>query len=100
VNPAMDKALEFLQKFAKDAKSGKIPKDRLRFGSPWKHPSKLDDPTQCQQWAKLQLLDFVQSLINTEFGVTCFLFFILYLIVLCFFAVAYNLQHLFYLYEI
>lgn len=69
VNPAMDKALEFLQKFANDAKSGKIPKDRLRFGSPWKHPSKLDDPTQCQQWAKLQLLDFVQSLINTEFGV-------------------------------
>lgn len=69
VNPAMDKALEFLQKFAKDAKSGKIPKDRLRFGSPWKHPSKLDDPTQCQQWAKLQLVDFVQSLINTEFGV-------------------------------
>ncbi|KAH8517896.1 hypothetical protein H0E87_005713 [Populus deltoides] len=69
VNPAMDKALEFLQKFAKHAKSGKIPKDRLRFGSPWKHPSKLDDPTQCQQWAKLQLLDFVQSLINTEFGV-------------------------------
>lgn len=69
VNPAMDKALEFLQKFAKDAKSGKIPKDKLRFGSPWKHPSKLDDPTQCQQWAKLQLLDFVQSLINTEFGV-------------------------------
>lgn len=69
VNPAMDRALELLQKFANDAKSGKIPKDRLRFGSPWKHSSKLDDPTQCQQWAKLQLLDFVQSLINTEFGV-------------------------------
>ncbi|XP_011008925.1 PREDICTED: uncharacterized protein LOC105114162 [Populus euphratica] len=69
VNPAMDKALEFLQKFANDSKSGKIPKDRLRFGSPWKHPPKLDDPTQHQQWAKLQLLDFVQSLINTEFGV-------------------------------
>ncbi|KAF9688263.1 hypothetical protein SADUNF_Sadunf02G0179100 [Salix dunnii] len=69
VNPAMDKAQELLQKFANDAKSGKIPKDRLRFGSPWKHSSKLDDPTQCQQWAKLQLLDFVQSLINTEFGV-------------------------------
>lgn len=69
VNPAMDKALELLQKFANEAKSGKIPKDRLRFGSPWKHSSKLDDPTQCQQWAKLHLLDFVQSLINTEFGV-------------------------------
>lgn len=69
VNPAMDRALELLQKFANDAKNGKIPKDRLRFGSPWKHSSKLDDPTQCQQWAKLQLLDFVQSLINTEFGV-------------------------------
>ncbi|KAJ7008543.1 hypothetical protein NC653_007264 [Populus alba x Populus x berolinensis] len=85
VNPAMDKALEFLQKFAKDAKSGKIPKDKLRFGSPWKHPSKLDNPTQCQQWAKLQLLDFVQSLINTEFGVTCVLF-ILYLNSVVFFC--------------
>ncbi|CAK7349040.1 unnamed protein product [Dovyalis caffra] len=68
VNPAMDKAQEFLQKFANDARSGKIPKDRLRFGSPWRHPPKRDDPTLCQQWAKLQLLDFVQSLVNTEFG--------------------------------
>jgi len=70
VNPAMDKALEFLQELASDARNGKIPKNRLCFGSPWRHPSKRDDPTLCQQRAKLQLLDFVQSLVNAEFGVT------------------------------
>lgn len=48
----------------------KSQKNRLCFGSPWRHPTKRDDPTLCQQRAKLQLLDFVQSLVNTEFGVT------------------------------
>lgn len=69
VNPAMDKALLLLQKFAMDAQSGKISKDRLRFGSPWRHPPRTDDPTLCHGWAKVQLMDFVQSLVNTEFGV-------------------------------
>ncbi|KAJ6873851.1 hypothetical protein NC651_032638 [Populus alba x Populus x berolinensis] len=69
VNPAMDKALEFLQKLASDARNGKIPKNRLCYGSPWRHPSKRDDPTLCQQRTKLQLLDFVQSLVNIEFGI-------------------------------
>ncbi|GMY09808.1 embryo defective 1381 [Fagus crenata] len=69
VNPAMDNALELLKKFAVDARSGKISKDKLRFGAPWRHPPKTDDPTLCMQWAKLQLMDFVQCLINTEFGV-------------------------------
>ncbi|KAJ6973335.1 hypothetical protein NC653_033617 [Populus alba x Populus x berolinensis] len=39
VNPAMDKALEFLQKLASDARNGKIPKNRLSYGCPWRHPS-------------------------------------------------------------
>lgn len=69
VNPAMDRALRLLQKFAADARSGKILKDRLRFGAPWRHPPKKDDPNLRMEWAKLQLMDFVQSLINTEFGV-------------------------------
>ncbi|EEF37072.1 uncharacterized protein LOC8282564 [Ricinus communis] len=69
VNPAMDKALAILQKFADDARNGKVPKDRLRFGAPWRHPPKRDDPALCSRWAKLQLMDFVQSLVNTDFGV-------------------------------
>lgn len=69
VNPAMDNALELLKKFAVDARNGKISKDKLRFGAPWRHPPKTDDPAQCMEWAKLQLMDFVQCLVNTEFGV-------------------------------
>lgn len=71
----MDKALALLQKFADDAKSGNIPKDRLHFGVPWRHPPQRDDSTLRLEWAKLQLMDFVQSLANTEFGVTNFFFF-------------------------
>ncbi|XP_057506857.1 uncharacterized protein LOC130790028 [Actinidia eriantha] len=69
VNPAMDKALSLLQKFANDARNGKIPEDRLQFGAPWRHPPRTDNPALCLEWAKLQLLDFVQSLVNAEFGV-------------------------------
>lgn len=70
VNPAMDRALEILQKFAIDVRSGKVSKDKLRFGAPWRHPPRTDDPTSNVEWAKLQLMDFVQSLVNTEFGVS------------------------------
>ncbi|XP_050103708.1 uncharacterized protein LOC126583411 isoform X1 [Malus sylvestris] len=69
VNPAMEKALGLLQKFAADARSGKFSKDRLRFGAPWRHPPPKNYPTMCLGWAKIQLMDFVQSLINTEFGI-------------------------------
>lgn len=70
VNPAMDKALLLLQKFAVDAQRGRILKDRLRFGSPWRHPPRKIDPVLLTEWAKLQLMDFVQSLVNTDFGVS------------------------------
>ncbi|MED6122598.1 hypothetical protein PIB30_041222 [Stylosanthes scabra] len=69
LNPAMDRALEILQKFAIDVCNGKVSKDRLRFGAPWRHPPQVDDPKLRMKWAKLQLMDFVQALINTEFGV-------------------------------
>ncbi|KAF8016733.1 hypothetical protein BT93_H2069 [Corymbia citriodora subsp. variegata] len=72
VNPAMDKALKILQNFAADVRCGRIPKDRLRFGAPWRHPPSDDNPTTNLEWAKLQLLDFVKSLINAEFGVNYF----------------------------
>ncbi|KAL3754577.1 hypothetical protein ACJRO7_001770 [Eucalyptus globulus] len=45
---------------------------RFRFGAPWRHPPSDDNPTLNLEWAKLQLLDFVQSLINAEFGVNYF----------------------------
>ncbi|KAL5988050.1 hypothetical protein ACLOJK_035813 [Asimina triloba] len=69
VNPAMESALENLQKFALDAVNGRISKDRLCFGAPWRHPPRADDPHQRLKWAKIQLMDFIQSLVNTEFGV-------------------------------
>ncbi|KAI3702594.1 hypothetical protein L6452_28340 [Arctium lappa] len=72
VNPAMDRVLSLLQKFALDAQRGKIPKDKLRFGAPWRHPPKKDDPCLRSEWAKLQLMDFIQSLVNAEFGINYF----------------------------
>ncbi|KAK1291305.1 hypothetical protein QJS10_CPB17g00279 [Acorus calamus] len=49
VNPAMESALVILQKFASDARN--------------------EDPLVSLQWAKLQLMDYIQSLIKTGFGV-------------------------------
>ncbi|XP_074309250.1 uncharacterized protein LOC141643829 [Silene latifolia] len=72
VNPAMDKALSILEKFASDAHNGKIPKDKLRFGASWRHPPRIDDPDRRVEWAKVQLMDFVQSLVNADFGINYF----------------------------
>ncbi|KAL9255293.1 hypothetical protein AKJ16_DCAP17985 [Drosera capensis] len=68
VNPGMDKASSLIEKFAEDTANGKISQDRLRFGAPWRHPPVADDALFRLKWAKLQLMDFVQSLVNTEFG--------------------------------
>lgn len=65
----MDNALSILQKFALDAQKGKIVKDKIRFGAPWKHPPRKDDPFLRSEWEKLQLMDFIQSLVSAEFGV-------------------------------
>ncbi|KAL1542348.1 hypothetical protein AAHA92_26455 [Salvia divinorum] len=68
VNPAMDKALLLLEKFAVDAQNGKIPEDTFRVGAPWRHPPKTDIAV----WAKVQLMDFIQSLVNAGFAVNYF----------------------------
>ncbi|KAM6565185.1 hypothetical protein CsatB_025183 [Cannabis sativa] len=68
VNPAMDRALELLQKFAADARSGKISEDKLRFGAPWRHPPQKNDATMRFEWAKIQLMDFLMSLVKADFG--------------------------------
>ena len=65
----MDRALSLLQNFALDAQKGKIPKDKLRFGAPWRYPPNKDDPSLRSEWAKLQLMDFIQCFVNAEFGV-------------------------------
>ncbi|KAK4741994.1 hypothetical protein SAY87_025582 [Trapa incisa] len=70
VNPAIDRSLKIIKKFAADAQSGRISKDKLHFGAPWRHPPPVaTDSTQRLDWAKLQLIDFLQSLVSTEFGV-------------------------------
>lgn len=69
VNPAMDMALSKVEKFVFDAHGGKMSKDQLRFGAPWRHPPSLGNPSQCFKWTKLQLMDYVHSLVSTEFGV-------------------------------
>uniref|UniRef100_J3MW90 Uncharacterized protein n=1 Tax=Oryza brachyantha TaxID=4533 RepID=J3MW90_ORYBR len=69
VNPAMETALGMIQKFASDVRDGKVPENRLSFGAPWRHPPQGDNPDVSYKWAKIQLMDFVQSFVNTEFGV-------------------------------
>ncbi|KAL6838978.1 hypothetical protein ACP4OV_031205 [Aristida adscensionis] len=69
VNPAMEAALIMLQKFASDVREGKVPENRLAFGAPWRHPPRDGSPDLSFKWAKIQLMDFVQSFVNTEFGV-------------------------------
>jgi len=69
VNPAMEAALQMLQKFASDVHEGKVSENRLSFGAPWRHPPRDDNPDLSYKWAKIQLMDFVQSFVNTEFGV-------------------------------
>lgn len=65
----METALRMVQKFASDVREGKVPENRLSFGAPWRHPPQGDNPHTSYNWAKIQLMDFVQSFVNTEFGV-------------------------------
>lgn len=69
VNPAMEAALELLKKFAVDICCQRVQESRLRHGVPWRYSPKSTDKDRCYQWAKIQLMDFVQALVNAEFGV-------------------------------
>lgn len=63
----MESALDILRKFASDAHQGKIPEKRMLFGAPWRQPPRAEN--RRSSWARIQLIDFVQSFANTEFGV-------------------------------
>ena len=69
MKPAMDSAMDILKKFVDDVRNEKVPESRLRFGTPWRHPPSSHDPSKSHLWAKINLMDFVQSLVNAEFGV-------------------------------
>lgn len=69
VNPAMEAALELLKKFAVDICCERVQESRLRHGVSWRYSPKSTDKDRCYQWAKIQLMDFVQALVNAEFGV-------------------------------
>ena len=53
MNPALDEALEILQKFAVDVYNGKVSEDTLRFGAPWRHRPQIDHPKLRMEWAKV-----------------------------------------------
>ncbi|XP_057852949.2 uncharacterized protein LOC131063178 isoform X2 [Cryptomeria japonica] len=69
VNPAMESALEILKKFAEDVYFQRVQKSRLSHGVAWRHPPNLTDNERCCQWAKIQLIDFIEAFSNAEFGV-------------------------------
>lgn len=72
VNPSMQRVLHRLKQFAIDVHDGKVSKDCLRFGAPWRHPPRTENTNARSEWAKIQLMDFVQSLVNAEFGLNYF----------------------------
>ncbi|CAM6083792.1 unnamed protein product [Calypogeia fissa] len=67
VDPAMESAIEILQKFAEDCIAGKIRKNYLKHGVAWRHPP--SDRDKHRGWAKIQLLDYIQALADTGFAV-------------------------------
>lgn len=69
MNPAMESALAIQKNFASDVRNVKVPENKLQFGAPWRHPPRSEDPAASFKSAKIQLMDFVESLVNTEFGV-------------------------------
>ena len=94
VNPAMDRALALLQARVVDVQNGLVPKDKLRFGAPWRHPPRSDDPRLSLDWAKIQLMDFVHSLVDAEFGVAICVLVQKLLVVNASYCVAYPLNHI------
>lgn len=69
VDPAIDAALGLLEQFADKARKGAIDSNRLQHGAPWRDFPRNDNKERRQQWARIQLMDFVQAFTDTEFGV-------------------------------
>ncbi|KAG4996652.1 hypothetical protein JHK82_027438 [Glycine max] len=65
VNPALDEALEILQKFAVDVYNGKVSEDTLRFGAPWRHRPQIDHPKLRMEWAKVNYrIDYSEEIFD------------------------------------
>ncbi|KAH8941853.1 hypothetical protein BDL97_14G066900 [Sphagnum fallax] len=71
VDPAMDAAVALLENFADKAIRGNIDSQLLQHGAPWRHPPKVynNSREKQQHWAQLQLMDCIEALAYTEFGV-------------------------------
>ncbi len=71
VDPAMDAAVALLETFADKAIRGNIDSQLLQHGAPWRHPPKVynNSREKQQHWAQLQLMDCIEALAYTEFGV-------------------------------
>lgn len=69
VDPAMYTALGLLEQFADKAMKGDIDSNLLQHGAPWRDFPRNDDKERRQQWARIQMIDFVQAFTDTEFGV-------------------------------
>ncbi|GBG77950.1 hypothetical protein CBR_g25881 [Chara braunii] len=67
VDKAMDKALDLLQSFAKDAATRPKP---MLAGVAWKRLPDTNDSEVRRAWARLQMMDFITSLAGAEFGVS------------------------------
>lgn len=68
VDPAMELAMKLLKNFADKAMKGHVDGQLFQHGAPWRNFPKTDDAKK-QQWARLQLMDFLEALGNAEFGV-------------------------------
>ena len=62
-------ALGLLEQFADKAMKGDIDSNLLQHGAPWRDFPRNDDKERRQQWARIQMIDFVQAFTDTEFGV-------------------------------
>ncbi|KAL3684319.1 hypothetical protein R1sor_002341 [Riccia sorocarpa] len=67
VDPAMEAAVKYLEMFAADAAAAKISRSRLKYGTPWRHPPRNSEIQR--RWARLQLVDYIQALADTDFAV-------------------------------
>ncbi|BFI24425.1 hypothetical protein MPTK2_1g11420 [Marchantia polymorpha subsp. ruderalis] len=67
IDPSMEAASKLLETFAQDVAAGKISRSRLKHGVPWRHPPRT--PQYQRRWARLQLLDYIQALADTDFAV-------------------------------
>eukprot|EP00850_Spirogloea_muscicola_P017722 SM000155S01651 [mRNA] locus=s155:127554:131057:- [translate_table: standard] len=70
VEPALEEALQHLANFGRQGGCGQLGLADLKQGTAWRHPPRwrASIESALQQWARLQLTDFLESLAGAEFG--------------------------------